>query len=120
MKYLGLSRYHDRYGHIYIYKTEMYVRFFVCLSVHNVWRGGGWGADEGDEKGGQEGGGQWGVGISQMECLGGHTGTYFFPEQRQVTQLVTYCNINKIASQTITSSWKRCEIFVIVRLLESE
>ena len=32
-------------------------------------------------EGGQEGGGQWGGGISVMECLGGHT----FPEQRRVT-----------------------------------
>ena len=36
------------------------------------------------EEGGQEGGGQWGGGISVMEYLGGHT----FPEQRWVTQLV--------------------------------
>ena len=35
-------------------------------------------------EGGQEGGGQWGGGISVMECLGGHT----FPEQCRVTQLV--------------------------------
>ena len=33
-------------------------------------------------EGGQEGGGQWGGGISVMECLGGHT----FPQQRWVTQ----------------------------------
>ena len=35
----------------------------------------------GDREGGQEGRGQWGGGISQMECLGGDT----LPEQCWVT-----------------------------------
>ena len=49
----------------------------VCPSVCHVWRGDG-------GEGGQEGEGQWGGGISQMKCQGGHT----FPEQRWITQLV--------------------------------
>ena len=40
------------------------------------------GAAEGDREDGQEG--QWGGGISMMECQGGHT----FPERHRVTQLV--------------------------------
>ena len=56
----------------------MSVSLPVCLSCLEE----GW---QGDGEGGQEGGGQWGGGISQMECLGGHT----FPEQCQVTQLVS-------------------------------
>ena len=39
-----------------LYKTEMSVHWFVCLSVHHVLERGG-GADEGDGEGGQEGGG---------------------------------------------------------------
>ena len=60
-----------------MYKTEMSIHLFVCLSV--TFGGVGWvgGAVKGDREGGQEGGGYWGVGISQMECLGGHT--YFLP-----------------------------------------
>ena len=46
----------------------------------HVWRGDG----VGDGEGGQEGRGQWGEGISQMECLGGDA----FPKQRCIIQLV--------------------------------
>ena len=78
----------SKQSNLYIYKTEMSVRLFVCPS-----RFGG-GASEGDGEGGQEGGGEWGWGrgcqgrrgggISMMECQGGHP----FPEQCRVTQLV--------------------------------
>ena len=67
---------------IYIYKTEMSVCLSVCLSV-TFGRVGGWHGAVAEEDG-QEGWGQWGGGISMMECQGGHT----FPEQRRVTQLV--------------------------------
>ena len=71
--------------YLYMYKTKMSVHLSVCLSVClSVMFGGGRGAVEGDGLGGQEGAGQWGWGISQMECQGGHT----FPEHCQVTQLV--------------------------------
>ena len=98
---------------LYIYKTEMSVRLFVCLSI-TFWRGDG--GEDGE--GGKEGGGAMGEGgfhrwnalvATRLErrggggreagrmdkegggneeggfhrCLGGHT----FPEQRRVTQL---------------------------------
>ena len=58
----------------------------VCMSVcpSRLEERGGGGAAEGDSEGGQEGEGQWGGGISMIECQAGHT----FPEQRRVTQLV--------------------------------
>ena len=82
---------------IYIYKTEMPVHLFVCLSVHHVWRGKGRGAAEGDVEGGQNGEGQWGGGISMMECQGSHT----FPKQLRVTQVVV--NIRDHMLYKITS-----------------